>query len=101
MKTYPLNNEHQQLHAFEIENTFTGRNAVTKIVSLIPKVDVLKKPKYFSWFKDSDVFCIFKLNGREFTIEEPFGDNSRYLIGANPPGHCAEISIIEEAFKNA
>jgi len=101
MRTYPLINEQQQLHAFEINNTFKDRKAVTKIIEKIPNVQITKRPKLLSWFRDGDIFCIFKLNNNEFTVEEPFGDNSRYLIGANPPGHCAEIDIIEEAFKRA
>jgi len=100
MRTYPLNNDLQQLHAFEISNTFTSRNAVTKIIEKIPNATITKRPKFLSWFRDGDVFCIFNINNKVFTIEEPFGDNSRYLIGANPPDHCSEIAIIEEAFKS-
>ena len=73
---------------------------VTRIASNIPGAKILKKPKVLSWFKE-DVFCEFELNNKQFTIEEPFGDNSRYLIGTNPPGNCEELEIIEEAFRNA
>ena len=100
MKTHPIQNEQKQLYAFEINNTFKGRRAVTKIIETIPNVTVTKKPKFFSWFGDNDIFCIFNLNNKEFTVEEPFGDNSRYLIVSNPPGHCPELVVIEEVFKN-
>ena len=100
MRTYPIQNEQHQLHAFEINNALTGRRAVAKIIESIPNVKLKKKPKFFSWFRNNDVFCIFELNNREFTIEEPFGDNSRYLIGCNPPCHSPEIIIIEKAFKD-
>lgn len=101
MKTHTIHNEQNELHAFEINNTFTSRRAVTRIVENIPNVTILKKPKFLSWFRDDDVFCVFILNNTEFTIEEPFGDNSRYLIVANPPRHCPELSTVEVAFSNA
>ncbi len=100
MRTYPINNEQQQLHAFEISNTFRGRSAVSKIIEAIPNVTIIKKPKFLSWFRDEDVFCIFNLNNKVFSVEEPFGDNSRYLIGAMSPGDCSEIVTIENAFKS-
>ncbi len=100
MNIHPIHNEQHQLHAFEINNAFKGRRAVTKIIETIPDVKIIKKPSFLSWFRDNEIFCIFELNNREFTIEEPFGDNSRYLISAKPPGHCAELAIIEEAFKS-
>ena len=101
MKTYPIYNEQHELHAFEINNAFIGRRATTRIAASIPNVKLMKKPKFFSWFRDGGVFCVFKLNNKEFTIEEPFGDNSRYLIISNPPNHYPELSEIEAAFKNA
>ena len=99
MRTYPIQNEQHQLHAFEISNAFKSRSAVTRIIETIPNVIVTKKPKFFSWLRNDDIFCMFKLNNKEFTIEEPFGDNSRYLVGCNPPGYCPELAIVEEAFK--
>jgi hypothetical protein len=47
------------------------------------------------------VFCEFELNNKLFTILEPFGDNSRYLISKEPVGYCGELELIQEAFKNA
>jgi len=101
MKTYPVYNEQNELHAFEINNTSIERRTAVRIVESIPDVVMLKKPKFFSWFKDDDIFCIFTLNNREFTIEEPFRDNSRYLIVSNPPGPCPELVSVEAAFNNA
>lgn len=100
MKTYPLCDENGKLHAFEIGNLFNGRKRVTRIVSNIPNTLILKRPKLLSWFNE-DIFCEFYFKNKSFTIEEPFGDHSRYLIGANPPGYCEELEIIEEVFRNA
>jgi len=101
MKTYPINNDQGQLHAFEINIPFRGRLGVSKIVGKIPNTKVLKKPKFLSGFRDEDIFCEFEVNEKKFTIEEPFGDNSRYLICSNPPGHCKELELIEREFINA
>ena len=101
MKTYPIHNEQHELHAFEINNTSIRRRTAASIVESISNVVILKKPKLFSWFIDGDVFCVFVLNNKEFTIEEPFGDNSRYLIASNPPGHCSELLTVEAAFNDA
>ena len=101
MKTFPLHDKQNQLHAFEIKIPFRGRFGVSRIASKVPNVKLLKTPKFLSWFRDDDIFCEFAINDKKFTIEEPFGDNSRYLIGANPPGHCEELEIIEMTFKNA
>lgn len=101
MKIYTIHNEHHQLHAFEISIPFQGRLAVYRIIEKIPNVKLLKKPKFLSGFSgDDDIFCEFEINNKQFTIEEPFGDNSRYLIGSNPPGYCSELEIIEQAFKD-
>ena len=101
MKTYPLQNDQHQLHAFEISIPFRGRLGVYRIIEMIPNVKLLRKPKFLSGFRGEDVFCEFEINNKQFAIEEPFGDNSRYLIGSNPPGYCPESEFIEQAFKDA
>ena len=101
MKTYSIHDEQHELHAFQINNAFVRRRTVVRIVGSIPNVTILKKPKFLSWFRDDDIFCVFMLNNKEFTIEEPFGDNSKYLIVSNPPGHCSELLTVEAAFNNA
>ncbi len=99
MKTYPLTNEEGKLHAFEIANSGLGRKGLVSIVEKIPGVVLLKKPKLLSWLREEE-FCRFVLESQEFSIEEPFGDNSRYLIGAVPPGWCSQLEVVEEVFSN-
>jgi len=101
MKTYPLENDKHQLHALEIKIPLRGRLGVAKVVETIPNTVLIKKPKFLSGFRGVEVFCEFKINNKLFTIEEPFGDNTRYLIGSNPPGYCPELELVEKAFKNA
>ena len=101
MKVFPLINENGKLHAFEIENWKCSRKRATKIVNKIAGVKVIRKPKLFSWSKE-EIFCVFELNGIQFQIDEPYGDNSRYWIGKKEEGGwCKEIDTIQQAFQSA
>ena len=40
-------------------------------------------------------------SGQRFLVEEPFGDNSRYWIGPEPPVWCEQIDVVRRAFLNA
>jgi len=100
MKTYPLKNKEGQLHAFEIDNVRIGRSGVVRIVEGIHGVKLIKKPKFLSWLREEE-FCQFMVGSHLFTVEEPFGDNSRYLVGAKPAGWCPQLEVVEEAFNKA
>ena len=100
MKTHHIHTNSGELHAFEIGNTLVGRRKVLKIVKNIPGATVTKKPRFLSWFRESE-FCQFIINGKLFTVEEPFGDNSRYIISTEPPGPCAELEFVEKVFSEA
>ena len=97
VKTYPLNNEQGRLHAFEISNFLIGRRGVVKIIRKIPGSSIVKGPKFFSWSSEAE-FCRFKVESQQFSVGEPFGDNSRYLVSADPPGWCPQIEIVEKSF---
>ena len=98
VKTFDLFDDAGRLHAFEVSNLWLGRRGVVKIVRTIPGVTVLKVPqRMFSW-RTEDEFCKFAVCGRQFTVEEPFGDNSRYLIASEPPGWCPELQTVHKAF---
>ena len=102
MKTYPFNNNDGKLISFEIPNCNVSRNQATQIIASVAGVKITRFPKkMLSWFRE-DVFCEFELNGLKFDIEEPFGDNSRYLIaGEKNYNSCDEIVLIEKTFKEA
>ena len=100
MKTHLLKNEVGKLHAFEIENIRLSRNGVVRIVKRIPQAILVRKPKLLSWLREEE-FCQFKVGEQLFSVEEPFGDNSRYLVGAEPSGWCPEIEVVEMAFREA
>jgi len=46
-------------------------------------------------------FCRFRVGDIEFAIEEPFGDNSRYLVHAKPPRAVPELASVRETFLRA
>src|SRR3954470_1568030 len=77
-----------KLHYFEISSLIT-RWLAYRVAASIAGVEIVKKP---GWrFTDTDTFCIFKYRGKLFHIWEPWGDNSRFHIGAEPPGWCPEL----------
>lgn len=100
MKIFPMIEQSGQLHAFEISNSFVSRSSVVRIVRKIPRVTISSKPKLLSWFRESK-FCSFTVDGQKFSVEEPFGDNSRYLVSAEPPGPCMQFEAVEKAFAEA
>ena len=100
MKTFPLQNEDGKLHAFEVPNLLLSRRGVVKLVSKIPGASIIKRPRYFSWFRE-DEFCKFEVDGKIFVVEEPYGDSSRLLVSAEPPGWCPQLELVERAFSGA
>jgi hypothetical protein len=47
----------------------------------------------------SDDRLIFRYNGDDWVVHEPWGDNSRYWIGPkNAENHCIDVTPIHEAF---
>lgn len=97
MKVYELHDKEGRVFAFEVENTLLGRGGVCRVVSSIPGARLIRTPKLFSWFRE-DEFCEFEIGGNRFVAEEPFGDNSRYWIGPNPPSWCEEVEVVIDAF---
>lgn len=72
-----LDNENR-VHGFSVSNTFLTRWGALQIVKRIPGVEVLERPRLLGdW-----TFCRFTLDGIEFSIDEPFGDNSMFDVTA-------------------
>jgi hypothetical protein len=86
--------------AFEVANSVIGRGGTCAVVKEIPGSKILRGPRFWSWFRE-DQFCEFEVNGRRFVIEEPFGDNSRYWIGPEPPVWCEQVDVVRRAFLEA
>ena len=98
MKVYDLHDSEGRVYAFEIENLVIGRRSVCRVVSGIPGASVVRQPvRFLSWFRE-DTFCEFELDGVRFEVWEPFGDNSRYWIGPEPPQWVPQLEIVRQAF---
>ena len=86
MRVYDLPDKQGRAFAFEVTSSIGAT--------------ILRGPRFLSRFEE-DQFCEFEVNGQLFVAEEPFGDNSRYWIGTEPPGWCEEIDLVRETFSRA
>ena len=100
MRVHDLLDEHGRVYAFEVSNTVIGRRGACAIINRIPGSRIVRGPGFLSWVREAE-FCAFELKGQRFLVEEPFGDNSRYWIGPEPPVWCEEIDEVRRAFLNA
>jgi hypothetical protein len=97
MKLYDLKDKDGRIFAFEIPNWRLSRNGVCKVVRSIPEAHVLRTPRFLSRFREEE-FCGFEVYGQKFKAREPFGDNSRYWIGPEPPHWCEQVEVARDAF---
>ena len=101
MKVFPATTATGRLLSFEVHSWKLSRRRATTIASRIPGAQIIRHPKRFlSWFRE-DVFCEFRINAITFEIEEPLGDNSRFWIGKQGGGWCAELELVKKAFEEA
>jgi hypothetical protein len=98
MKTYDYGaTADGSLISFEVDNLLIGRRGVCRVVSSIQGATLVRRPKLFSWFREA-VFCTFLVDGELFHAEEPWGDNSRYWIGPEPPRLISQTKKVRDAF---
>ena len=100
MRVHDLLDEDGRVYAFEVSNTVIGRGGACAIINQIPGSKILRGPRFLSWFREEE-FCAFEINGQRFLVEEPYGDNSRYWIGSEPPVWCEQIDAVRRAFLDA
>ena len=98
MKIFEGRDDQGSLIYFEIANTLLSRRAASLLVSRLPGVVTLRKPSMFSLFGADEVFCVFQLEGGQFELWEPFGDNSRFHVAANPLEPCVALDRLRLAF---
>ena len=102
MRVFPLKDESGNVTAFEVPNWKLSRRRAGKIVDRVPGVSMEIRPKWPFSSGRTAVFCRFQLNGRVFEIEEPYGDNSRYLVcEADGVGGSPELDLLMEAYRDA
>ena len=97
MRTYDIRDASGKVFAFEVGNLLLSRRRACDVVRTIPGAIILSEAR-FRLFSNDDVFCQFELDGQRFKIWEPFGDNSRYWVGPEPPRWCEQVAVVREAF---
>ena len=97
MKVFDLIDEDGRVFAFEV-NSWITRIGAAQVAARIPNVRMVTKPTFLGFITEPDAFCEFELDGIRFEIYEPFGDNSRFWIGSEPPGWVPQLESIRQAF---
>ena len=98
MRTYPiLSDSDEKQSAFEIDNAYVGRSAISKILKQLDGVKNVQSRKGLT--ASPDVHIEFEYFGRPYIVWEPYGDSSRYWIGPKEGlQYRAPIEDIEKAF---
>jgi hypothetical protein len=96
MRVYDINPSNKGLVAFEI-NASLGRRRATRVVSGIPGVRILRRPRLFARLRE-EVFCEFELKHHRFNIWQPLGNSSRYWIGASNGTSTSVLLQVRQAF---
>jgi len=91
MKTYPLCDENNELYAFEVSNSFLGSGSIARFLQRCSGCEVLQVRKMFS---SSEEHVLFKFEGLDFIVWEPFGDSSRLYIGFSDPESMNRIVLM-------
>lgn len=91
-----MRDDRGDITGFEISNLTIGRNGVVRILKRIPSVTITKEPK--AWRPVHDDFVHFKINGHNFKVIEPFGDNDCYWFVAEHEAGRPELETIRQVF---
>lgn len=90
MTTHEYRDRDGRVISFEIRNI--GRSRATRVIeSAFPRANMKRS--------HSEVFAEIDLNGRHFVVNEPWGDNSRYIIHQQPPEPSTELDELRHAFE--
>jgi hypothetical protein len=100
MKVYEVSSDRGEAFAIEVEVPLRGRRRVCSILLGIEDVHITRMPRLLSWVREEN-FCEFEIGGVSFSVEEQFGDNSRYWIGPDDGEAHAELQLLSDAFSKA
>lgn len=96
MTIYDIKDSQGRVSAFEVGNM--GRERFCKMVESWQEATLTRRPKFLSELREEE-FCEFEFAGQKFRVWEPFGDNSRYWIGPEPPGWCEQTAAVRSYFE--
>jgi hypothetical protein len=99
MRVSDLRNDAGLLTGFSVSRLLLGRTGARRIVAAIPGCKVVRRQGRFK-LSGRDDFCEFAIDGKTFLVIEPFGDNSRYWVVADPPeAECPQLARVRDAFQ--
>jgi hypothetical protein len=103
MKTY-VQAEAGTPFAFEIENAYLSRAKIATLLKSVPGVESVSSVSHFG--SSNDVRVAFKMDGHDYIVMEPFGDNSRYWVGPKEgkddkpaAGNIGKIKDVFDAYR--
>ena len=96
VRVYDLKDEEGRVFAFEVDNAMLGRGGARRLVRRIPGARVADGPA-----ANSDEFCHFEVDGVQFRIWDPWGDNSRYWVGPVEARWAPQCEKVHQAFRRA
>ena len=96
MKVFEYRNEQGALVSFEVRSLWP-RWVAYRAIKAIPNVKVIRPLRHFV-ADNQDVFCVFKVGSTVLEIEEPWGDNSRYVVASSPAAPSQELELVKQHF---
>ena len=100
MRTYEVHTKSGDLLAFEV-SSLLGVSGVARILQAVDGVQILERQRLFRGLRHEEVRIRFEYQGERFTVEEPFGDSSRFWIGPESRSPTPRLDRIREAFTRA
>ena len=88
--------DNRDFSAFEVEGALLGRRGLVRLVRSISGAVVLRSPKLFSRFRESE-FCEFQVDGEQF-VAAAEGWGGRYRISPRHQASRAALEQVREAF---
>ena len=98
MQTAELRNDTGIVSGFSVGSALLTRWGVTRIVQSIPGARLVRKQQSFR-LAGPDDFCEFVVDGKTFLVIEPYGDNSRFWVVADPEPQCPPLVKVRHAFE--
>ena len=87
MWTHPIYRPDGSLHAFEIRNSTVWIGTIMRLLRSAEGVSDVRRTR------TNDDRIAFLFRDQPYSVEEPWGDNSRYLIGAQSPNLVSGLDL--------
>jgi len=93
MKTYPVHDEEGRLIGFEISSAWVTFRPLFRILRSVSGVSNIRR------CRRGDVRISFDLFGNPMQIVEPWGDNSRFLVGSVDETKRLNLAELHDVFR--